>query len=86
MMSDIKLSSQEKLNIIQEIMEEIRTKTGIMAIQSDDVLSGRPDTSTQHTYQIANGEISKKTQTSFLQQKILQAQLASIKAEECLKV
>ena len=25
MMSDIKLSSQEKLNIIQEIMEEIRT-------------------------------------------------------------
>ena len=56
-----------------------------MAVHSDDVLSGRPDSATVHTYQIALQESNKKTQTSNLQQKIVQAQIASLKADEIMK-
>jgi len=66
-------------------MDEVRTKSGLMAIHSDDLIAGRPDNTTLHTYQIAGSHLSRKTQATNLQQKVIQAQASSIKAEETVK-
>ena len=79
MTEDIRLTCQEKLSILKDIMEEVRTKSGIMAIHSDDLLAGRPDNVTIHTYQIAGSDVTRKTQTSNLLQKVTQAQVSLIR-------
>jgi hypothetical protein len=56
-------------------------KTGIMAVHSDDMLAGRPDDLTIHTYQIAGSDVTRKTQTSNLLQKVTQAQINIIKEQ-----
>lgn len=53
MFEDSQLTTDEKLGIIQDLMEEIHSKTGLIAIRSDDVLQGKSLPSVVHTYQIA---------------------------------
>jgi len=50
---DIQLTTDEKLAIIQDIMDEIHAKSGILAIHSEDFLTGRSTSSPIHTYQVA---------------------------------
>jgi hypothetical protein len=53
MSDDIQLTTDEKLAIVQELIDEIHAKSGILAIHSNDFLTGRPLPSPVHTYQIA---------------------------------
>ena len=81
------MTTEEKFAIIQDLMDEIHSKSGLMAIRSDDVLHGKVLSSTVYTYQIAGSDVNRKTQTSNLQNKISEVQeLASRLEAEPVKI
>ena len=57
-----------------------------MAVHSDDLVPGKADTATVHTYQIAGSDVNRRTQTTNLQQKIATVQASSLRAEEAVKM
>jgi hypothetical protein len=79
MQEEFALTSEEKSRIINELMEEIQGRSGIMAIRSDDILQGRLVSSTVHSYQVAGSEMHRKTQNTTLQQRALEAQVSAQK-------
>jgi hypothetical protein len=61
-------------------MDEIHHKSGVLTVKSDDILHGKTYSSIVHTYQIVGSDINRKTQTSNLVQKVLEAQSQPIQS------
>lgn len=55
-------------------MDEIHHKSGVLTIKSDEILQGKAYSTVVHTYQIVGSDINRKTQTSNLIQKVIEAQ------------
>lgn len=55
-------------------MDEIHHKSGVLTIKSDDILHGKTNSTLVHTYQIVGSDVSRKTQTSNLIHKVIEAQ------------
>lgn len=75
MAEDYKLSQEEKLMLIEELLEELsHGRTALQVIQSDDALQGKPPSSISvHTYQLLGSDQNRKTQTSNLMMKVEEA-------------
>jgi hypothetical protein len=72
MADEFKLSQEEKLMLIEELLQELsQGRTALQVIQSDDVLQGRVSgQGSVHTYHILGGDQLRRTQTSNLMAKV----------------
>jgi hypothetical protein len=73
MSDEFKLTQEEKLMLIEELLQELsQGRTALQVIHSDDVLQGRISAGqgTVHTYHLLGGDQLRRTQTSNLMAKV----------------
>lgn len=73
MSDEYRLTQEEKLMLIEELLQELsQGRTALQVIHSDDLLHGRPSPyqGPVHTYQILGGDQLRRTQTSNLLAKV----------------
>lgn len=76
MSDEYRLSQEEKLMLIEELLQELsQGRSALQVIHSDDLLHGRPSaySAPVHTYHILGTEQLRRTQTSNLLAKVEEA-------------
>jgi hypothetical protein len=72
MSDDFRLTTEEKLAIIEELLEELsHGRTVLQVIESDDALQGKvPPSAPVYTYSLLGSEQTRRTQISNLIMKV----------------